>query len=297
MGRLDEEGPRAIVQVPEPVNRFPDFVHYVVRRLKVFCTAMGKVKLAQVLCRAGLHLAPTTVARMIRQEPPRRQRVRAREVPGRVVTAKGPNHLWLSDLTTVPTSLGFWCAWVPFSLPQRWPFCWWLAVAVDHRSRRIMGSAVFDEQPTSKAVRAFLDRAIRRAGAASRHLITDQGGQFTDGAFGRWCRRRGIRQRFGAVGKYGSIAVIERLMRTIKTEGTRRLLLVPYRQQRFRHEISLYVGWYNTHRTTASGIERPRRCTTIFRLRRWLRGSKHGDGSHVARLVRHRGRRFADAVA
>ncbi len=162
MGRLDEEGPRAIVQVPEPVNRFPDFVHYVVRRLKVFCTAMGKVKLAQVLCRAGLHLAPTTVARMIRQEPPRRQRVRAREVPGRVVTAKGPNHLWLSDLTTVPTSLGFWCAWVPFSLPQRWPFCWWLAVAVDHRSRRIMGSAVFDEQPTSKAVRAFLDRAIRR---------------------------------------------------------------------------------------------------------------------------------------
>lgn len=43
MGRLDEEGPRAIVQVGEPVNRFPDFVGYMVRRLKVLCPTMGKV--------------------------------------------------------------------------------------------------------------------------------------------------------------------------------------------------------------------------------------------------------------
>lgn len=66
MGRLDEEGPRAIVQTSEPVNKFPDFVGYVVRRLKVLCPTMGKAKIAQVLCRAGLHLAPTTVARMLR---------------------------------------------------------------------------------------------------------------------------------------------------------------------------------------------------------------------------------------
>ena len=31
--RLDEEGADALVQVPVPVNRFPDFVTYVVRRL------------------------------------------------------------------------------------------------------------------------------------------------------------------------------------------------------------------------------------------------------------------------
>jgi transposase-like protein len=30
--RLDEEGPDALVRLPEPVNRFPDLVHYLVKR-------------------------------------------------------------------------------------------------------------------------------------------------------------------------------------------------------------------------------------------------------------------------
>jgi hypothetical protein len=71
--------------------------------------------------------------------------------------------------------------------------------------------------------------------------------QFRDKGFRRWCRRRGINQRFGAVGKYGSIAIVERVIRTLKNECTRRLL-VPYRRPRFKKELSLYVGWYNTHR-------------------------------------------------
>ena len=92
MGRLDEEGPRAIVRARAPVNKFPDFVRYTVQRLKVLCPTMGKVKIAQVLCRIGLHLAPTTVARWIRQEPPRNPwRASVRDALGRVVTAKRPN--------------------------------------------------------------------------------------------------------------------------------------------------------------------------------------------------------------
>src|SRR2546425_3318579 len=68
MGRLDEEGPDALVRLPEPVNRFPEFVGYVVRRLQVLCPALGKVKIAQILARAGLHLAPTTIRRMLHDE-------------------------------------------------------------------------------------------------------------------------------------------------------------------------------------------------------------------------------------
>jgi hypothetical protein len=64
-GRLDEEGPATLVQMREPVNRFPDFVAYLVRRLKTLCPTMGKVRIAQVLARAGLHLGSTTVARML----------------------------------------------------------------------------------------------------------------------------------------------------------------------------------------------------------------------------------------
>ena len=37
MGRVDEQGPSALVQTLEPVNRFPEFVRYMVRRLKVLC--------------------------------------------------------------------------------------------------------------------------------------------------------------------------------------------------------------------------------------------------------------------
>ena len=61
-------------------------------------------------------------------------------------------------------------------------------------------------------------------------------------------RCRGIQQRFGAVGKYGSIAIIERFMGTLKRECTRRLILVPLRLAAFRHEIADFIGHYNTDR-------------------------------------------------
>jgi putative transposase len=244
--RLDEAGPRAILQLRQPVNKFPDFVGYIVCRLKVLCPSLGKAKIAQILCRAGLHLGTTTVRRILR-DAPRRTPTEASAVATRIVTAKRPNHVWHLDLTTVPTSLGFWTAWLPFALPQRWPFCWWLALAVDHYSRRVVGFRALPQQPSSEAVSAFVQHAVREARVAPRHLVTDQGIQFRCGGFRRWCRRRGIAQRFGAIGKHGSVAVIERFIRTIKQECTRRLL-VPYDRRSLQREIALYVSWYNAHR-------------------------------------------------
>src|SRR5213593_4613761 len=66
MGRLDEEGPDALVRLPEPVNKFPEFIAYLVKRLKILCPTLGKVKMAQILARVGLHLGPTTMRRMLR---------------------------------------------------------------------------------------------------------------------------------------------------------------------------------------------------------------------------------------
>jgi len=57
-------------------------------------------------------------------------------------------------------------------------------------------------------------------------------------SFRRWCRRQRIRPRFGAVGEYGSLAVIERFMRSLKAECTRRLL-VPLQLDAMREEIAL----------------------------------------------------------
>jgi len=251
MTRLDQEGPEALVQLPEPVNRFPDLIGYVVRRLKVLCPTLGKVKIAQILARAGLHLAPATVRRMLHdKELPRPSGVS--EKFSRVVTARHPNHLWHVDLTTVPTSLGFWTAWLPFTVPQIWPFCWWTATIVDHFPRRLMGFAVYRRLPSSAAVREFLEGVFRRSGARPRHLVSDRGKQFIAKGFRRCCRRWRIQHRFGALDKHGSLAVIERSMRTLKSECTRRVILVPYRLARLEQELRLYLTWYNGHRPHSS---------------------------------------------
>ncbi len=41
--RVDEGGERALVRIEEPVNRFPDFVRYLVRSLKLMCPRLRKI--------------------------------------------------------------------------------------------------------------------------------------------------------------------------------------------------------------------------------------------------------------
>jgi transposase InsO family protein len=247
MRRLDESGPKSLVQLPEPVNKFPDFARYSVQRLKLLCPSMGKVQIAGVLARASLHLGSTTVGRIIKEQPAPPPVREIPETDERHVTAKHPNHVWNVDLTTVPISGGFWVPWSPLTLPQCWPFCWWVAVVLDHYSRRVMGFGVFRNIPSSEDIQAFLDRTIRISGASSKHLISDKGGQFWCEGFKAWCCRRTIKPRFGAVGKHGSIAVIERFIGTMKREGTRRWL-IPMRQTTFQNELKLFIDWYHEYR-------------------------------------------------
>ena len=252
--RIDEQGPHALVQPLEPVNRFPDFVRHIARCLKALCPSLGKVRIAKTLARAGLHLAATTVGRILKGELPCPDpaTTASKDMPSieaaapRVVTARHPNHVWHVDLTIVPT-VGFWVPWLPPALPQVWPFCWWVAVGIDHFSRRVMGVAVFKRPPTFQQMAAFLRRTIRKTRAKPRYIISDKGPQFWCEGFKGWCGQHDIRPRFGAVGKHGSIAVVERFIRSMKEEGMRRLL-IPLRQRTFQQELSLYVGWYNEHR-------------------------------------------------
>ena len=69
MKRVDEQGPDALLQMREPVNRFPDFVRQAIRDLKNLCPSMGKAKVAQTLARAGLHMGSTTVSRILKEAP------------------------------------------------------------------------------------------------------------------------------------------------------------------------------------------------------------------------------------
>jgi putative transposase len=261
--RIDEAGTVALVQTTEPVNKFPDFARTIVRRLKALCPAMGKVKIAETLARAGLHLGVTTVGRILKEKPqPTHEETTGAAATDqtdstesaetandmkRVVTAKYPNHVWHVDLTAVSILGGFWTSWLPFALPQCWPFCWWVAVVLDHYSRRMMGFAVFAQQPTSVQVRSLLGRTIHSAGRAPKYLICDKGRQFWCSGFKDWCRRRAIKPRYGAIGQHGSLAAIERFILTIKTHCTR-VILVPTRRDKMREELNRFAEWYNDSR-------------------------------------------------
>ena len=252
--RIDEEGPNALVRTPGPVNRFPESLGDIVGRLKVALPALGSQRIANMLARAGLHVARTTARRLLKRgvRPPAPAPAAAlvageqqSSEPRRIIS-RGPNHTWLVDLTIVPTSAGFWVPWLPFAFVQRWPFCWWIVAVVDHFSRTAVGHAEFKQQPTAAEVIAVLDDAIRRAGRAPKYVITDQGPQ-SRAEYKTWCKRRGVRPRYGAVGKYGSIALAERFIKTLKDEGLRRII-VPLRRDEMVAEVEAFVGWYNAFR-------------------------------------------------
>ena len=248
MKRLDHEGPDALVQLPTPVNRFPDFVGHIVRKLKLLGPAMGRRRIADTLARAGLHLSATTVQRLLHKPapPPDKPRPsRAAAPSNRVVTAKRPHHVWHVDLTTMPTASGFWIPLVPFAFLQRWPFAWWIAVVVDHFSRAVVGFEVFREPPTEARVVAMLSR-LADANGPPKYIVTDRGVQFGSG-YRAWCAGHGVTPRFGAIGQHGSIAVVERFIRSLKDEGLRPTL-VPFSLPAMSQLVARYAAWYSTCR-------------------------------------------------
>jgi transposase InsO family protein len=117
-------------------------------------------------------------------------------------------------------------------------------VILDYYSRRVMAITEFKAPPTSEAVQYLLDGAIDKAGAPPKYLISDKASQFWCAEFMGWCDRLGITPRFGAVGKKGSIAVIEHFIRTLKRECTSEIL-VPLCEQAVLRELALFAGWYN----------------------------------------------------
>lgn len=144
---------------------------------------------------------------------------------------------------------------VPAAALQRWPFCWCVAVVVDQVSRALIGFAVFHATPNSLQIQRFLGRAARASGHSPRYIVSDRGRQFCCRSFKRWCKRRGIRPRYGRLGEPASICIVERFIRSMKQECTRRLLLAPLRHGTLRRELEAYARWYNQHRphTTLAG--------------------------------------------
>jgi transposase InsO family protein len=203
----------------------------------------GRRHIALVLGTLGIFLAASTVRNILLRPQPRPEGTPAaaagtpEEKQPRQIVARYPNHVWSVDRTRV------W-RW------RIWPT--WALVAIDHFSRKVVASCPL-EGPNAGWVVEALEEAFLRHGPP-KHLITDQEKVFTGEVFGDLLWRWNVKQRFGAVGKHGSIAVTERVIRTLKYEWLRR---VPVIRGLDHLEVLLadFARYYNSWRphTTLKG--------------------------------------------
>jgi len=93
----------------------------------------------------------------------------------------------------------------------------------------------------------LLGQVAAAVGRAPRYLVCDKGTQFWCAGFKAWRKGRKIRPRYGAVGRYGSISVIERFIKTLKCNCLRRIL-VPLRREDLNAELLAFAEWFNNYR-------------------------------------------------
>jgi len=149
-------------------------------------------------------------------------------------TAPTLNHLWVADITYIPTHAGFG----------------YLATVLDVFSRRIVGWSYATHMRTELIVDA-LDMAVhqRRPGRGLVHH-SDQGTQYTSIEFGQRCRQVGIDLSMGSVGDCYDNSMAESFFATLECE-----LLDQHRftsHTGARDEIMSFIEWYNHHRRHTS---------------------------------------------
>ncbi len=162
-----------------------------------------------------------------------------------------------ADITSIPTNASTFFSWGPKTFPRIFPETRSVVAVIDSFSRKVLAIRCFGAGATAAQVIATLDEAIAFAGAPPIHLITDKGSQFYSKKkspatkLRAWLKKHSVKIRFGAVGKKGSIAIIERHFLTLKNEGTR-TMLIPLGREEVDTELSVFAEWYNTKRPHSS---------------------------------------------
>ena len=196
----------------------------------------GRRHIALVLGTLGIFLAASTVRNILLRPKPRPEGTpvaaagKPEEKQPRQIVARYPNHVWSVDRTRV------W-RW------RVWPT--WVLVAIDHFSRKVVACCPL-EGPNAGWVVGAMDEAFAQHGAP-RHLISDQEGVFISDAFRELLIPWDVKHRFGAVGKHGSIAVTERVIRTLKYEWLKRVPVIKGLDH-LEPLLSDFVCYYNAWR-------------------------------------------------
>jgi putative transposase len=208
----------------------------------------GAPRMHAELADEGVRVGQKRVARLMRafglQGVSRRRRVRttirqggARPAPdlvNRDFAVAGANHLWVADITYIPT----------------WSGNLYLAVVVDAWSRRVVGWSMATHLRTELVLDA-LEMAIRRRRPVGVIHHSDQGSQYTSIAFGKRCRQAGVRPSMGSVGDCYDNALCESFFATLECELLDRRRFHSHEEARGA-VFEFIEGWYNPHRRHSS---------------------------------------------
>jgi putative transposase len=148
--------------------------------------------------------------------------------------ATGPDRLWVSDITYVPTAIGHI----------------FLAVVLDAWSRRVIGWCIENHLRT-ELVLAALNMALEQRRPENVIHHSDQGCQYTSIAFGKRCLDEGVRPSMGSVGDCYDNAMCESFFATLECELIDRFKFDSHATAR-RETFSFIEGWYNPHRRHSS---------------------------------------------
>jgi putative transposase len=218
------------------------------RRLRVHLRAAhrasrgtyGSPRLHQALRQAGECVGRNRVRRLMREDQlvgraRRRMRVTTEADPhaaaarnhlARQFQTPGPNQVWASDITALPTAEG----WL------------YLAVVMDLFSRRLIGWA-FDRTLDTTLVLEAWQRALAGRPSAPRLHHSDRGAQYTSARFQAALQQHGVVCSMSRRGNCYDNAVIESFFRTVKVEtGDRRIW--PSRAEAI-DALTSYLDFYN----------------------------------------------------
>ena len=256
----------------------PDLVHELVHRLKVEWPQWGTRKIAGQLARMGVKASRSSVQRILRRGPRKPAEPEVTSGPtGRVLLAKRPNHIWMIDFTRVGGVVR--------------PL--WMGAVIDAYSRNVLAVAAVRGAPNGAFAVRLLRAAVRR-NDAPRWLVTDKDPVLRGGVVQGLLTRHGILRRYGAVGRRGSIALIERTWLSLKTEYIQHLLL--HRSTRaLEVRLRRWQRWFNSFRPhqglqqrTPDDVYRERRPRKVHHLTAGTLSVRFLDGDPRLPILRLR---------
>ena len=230
----DRDTVGSLVRPVPPIRRYSCAVRRLVQQMDQAGFG-GKKKIAETLLRNAWKVSARTVGRIRKEPPPPPGPEKDRARP---TTVRGdhPNHLWLQDITEIPTLF-------PFLKLH-------LIVVLDACARLPLAASLRLLKPSAADAVQLLKRAIKIHGRP-RHLVVDQGSQFTATAFRQAVKGYHIRIRYGAVGQTHSLGLIDRFFRTLK-EGLSLRSHPPWILRSFRRRLTLALVHYAYVRPHAS---------------------------------------------